>query len=220
LCFHYYKRKVFPKRSEILKIFLTPQILSETVYHAVLTGDAKLNKALERWLVIDVPDTEISDEKMKIMLKDIDDKKAYKHGLLDYLVYLIKNSADIQHLHQEIARYLGMDKYHLNRIYKTVDGNHVRSKSEVIICDLLANGGIKYEYERALEYEPRKKSIPTLQFILIMEKNFIGNILECLVTKITAKHGLKSWIFTENIFLGGHDKGVREIITEINTMYQ
>lgn len=46
-----------------------------------------------------------------------------------------------------------MDRYHLNRIYKPVDGNQVRSKSEVIICDLLAQSGLKYEYEKELEYE-------------------------------------------------------------------
>lgn len=135
---------------------LTPGELSETVYRAVLTGNAKLNKALERWLVLEISDTQISDEKMKIMLDDISEKRNYKHGLLDYFIYLIEDNPNTQHLHQEIARYLGMDKYHLNRIYKTIDGNHVRSKSEVIICDLLAKSGLKYEYERLLEYEPGK----------------------------------------------------------------
>ena len=135
---------------------LSPQELSNAVYRAVLSGDAKLNKALERWLVIDVADTEISDERMSIMLDDIAEKRKYKHGLLDYFVYLIEDNPETQQLHQEIARYLGMDKYHLNRIYTTIDGNHVRSKSEVIICDLLAKSGLKYEYERPLEYEPGK----------------------------------------------------------------
>ena len=93
---------------------------------------------------------------MAIMLDDIDEKRKYKHGLLDYFVYLIEDNPNTQQLHKEIARYLGMDKYHLNRIYKTVDGNQVRSKSEVIICDLLAKSGLKYEYERLLEYEPGK----------------------------------------------------------------
>ena len=135
---------------------LSPRELSEAVYRAVLTGDTKLNKALERWLVIEVADTGISRERMAIMLDDIAEKRKYKHGLLDYFVYLIEDNPNTQQLHQEIARYLGMDKYHLNRIYKTVDGNQVRSKSEVIICDLLAKSGLKYEYERLLEYEPGK----------------------------------------------------------------
>lgn len=145
---------------------LTPQELSESVYRAVLTGDAKLKKALERWLVIEVADTEISDERMKIMLDDIADKREYKHGLLDYFVYLVEDNPNTQQLHQEIARYLGMDKYHLNLIYKTCDGNQVRSKSEVVICDLLAKANIRYEYERLLEYRPGKRINPDFTIFL------------------------------------------------------
>jgi ATP-dependent DNA helicase RecQ len=40
----------------------------------------------------------------------------------------------------------------LNRIYSTVKGDKVRSKSEVIIANLLADNGIIYEYEKKLEY--------------------------------------------------------------------
>ena len=151
---------------------ITPRELSETVYHAVLSGDAKLKKALERWLVIDVADTKISDEKMAIMLEDIEEKRKYKHGLLNYFVYLIEDNSNTQQLHQEIARYLGMDKYHLNRIYKTVDGNHVRSKSEVIISDLLSKSGLKYEYERLLEYEPGKIINPDFTIFLDNGRTF------------------------------------------------
>lgn len=145
---------------------LTPHELSETVYRAVLSGDAKLNKALERWIVIEVTDNRISDEKMAIMMDDIAEKRKYKHGLLDYFVYLIEDNPNTQQLHQEIARYLGMDKYHLNRIYKTVDGNHVRSKSEVIICDLLAKSNLNYEYEKLLEYAPGKVINPDFTIFL------------------------------------------------------
>ncbi len=38
-----------------------------------------------------------------------------------------------------------------NLIHKSNDGTFVRSKSEVIICNLLAEEGIEYEYERRLE---------------------------------------------------------------------
>lgn len=148
---------------------LTPQALSETVYRAVLSGDAKLNKALERWLVIEVTDTEISDDKMAIMLDDIAAKRTYKHDLLNYFVYLIEGNPNTQHLHQEIAYYLGMDKYHLGCIYKTVDGNQVRSKSEVIICDLLARSGLKYEYEKLLEYTPGNFINP--DFTIFLDSN-------------------------------------------------
>ena len=145
---------------------ITSDQLSETVYEAVLNGSVKLGKPLERWLVIDVKDTSISDERMDIMLNDIEEKKRYKHDLLDYFVYLLEDAPDSQHLHQEIARYLGMDKYHLNRLYKTIDGNHVRSKSEVIICNLLANSGLDYRYEESLEYEGGKSILPDFTIYL------------------------------------------------------
>lgn len=151
----------------VIKNNLEPDVLSQKIYASVLSGKAKLNKPLERWLVIDVDSTEISDNRMHKMLKEIADNKKYKHDLLDYFVYLIEDNRDSsQHLHQEIASYLGMDKYQLNRIYKTVDGNLVRSKSEVIICNLLAKAGIDYEYERLLEYEPGKVINPDFTIYL------------------------------------------------------
>ena len=155
----------------VKKSGITPQILSETVYRAILSGNVKLNKALERWLVIEISDTQISNERMRIMLDDISEKRKYKHGLLDYFVYLIEDNPNTQQLHQEIARYLGMDKYHLNRIYRTADGNQVRSKSEVIICDLLLKANLKYEYEKLLEYEPGKVINPDFTITLNTGKN-------------------------------------------------
>ena len=73
---------------------LTPQELSEAVYRAVLSGDVKLKKALERWLVIEIADKEISDQRMAIMIDDIDEKRNYKHELLDYFVYLIEDKTN------------------------------------------------------------------------------------------------------------------------------
>ncbi|WP_242839379.1 RecQ family ATP-dependent DNA helicase [Oribacterium sp. P6A1] len=148
---------------------LEAQYLSEKIYEGVLNETIKLRKPLERWLVVEVDDTDISEERMNIMLSDIDEKRKYKHGLLDYFVYLLEDNENSQQLHQEIARYLGMDKYQLNRIYRTVDGNHVRSKSEVIICDLLAKSGIEYKYEELLEYEPGKYINP--DFTVYMPDN-------------------------------------------------
>ena len=130
--------------------------LSAIVYSDLLNDRIKLRKALEKWLIIDVAYDSIDDEHMRIITQSIEEKKKYKYGLLDYFVYLLNECDNSASLHQEIARYLGMDKYNLKRIYKTIDGNMVRSKSEVIICDLLAKSGIKYKYEELLEYAPGK----------------------------------------------------------------
>jgi len=131
---------------------LTPACLSESVYRAIVDGDAGVTKPLERWLVLNVMKADIDEDAMKAILGDIEEKKQYKYALLDYFIYLIENCQNTQDLHQEIAKYLGTEKHNLARIYKTADGKHVRSKSEVIICNLLHAANLKYEYEEKLFY--------------------------------------------------------------------
>lgn len=149
---------------------ISAENLAYKVYDGVVRGKVKLRKPLERWLVIDVKETDISEERMEVMLADIQAKKAYKHELLNYFVKILEDNRDSQHLHQEIARYLGMDKYQLNRIYTTADGNHVRSKSEVIISDLLYGAGIRYKYEEKLEYAQGKFINPDFTIYLDNDK--------------------------------------------------
>lgn len=126
------------------------------VYESVVKGLATTTKPLDRRLIVDVIEQEISEAKMQNIQSAIDEKRKYKHGLLDYLVFLIDDNASSNELHQEIGRYLGVEKHMLNRIYSTVKGDRVRSKSEVIIANLLAQNGISYEYEKKLEYENGK----------------------------------------------------------------
>lgn len=131
---------------------IEPNELSRRVYADIVDGKATATKPLTRWLILNIIDTDISDDKMQIMIQSIAEKRKYKHELLDYFIYLIEDNPNTLHLHQEIASYLGMDRHQLNRIYETEDGHHVRSKSEVIICNLLHEFGIKYEYEEKLFY--------------------------------------------------------------------
>lgn len=150
----------------VKKNSITPQELASKIYGALLNGKVKTKKALERWLVINVSTTEISEQQMRTMLDEIEEKESYKHELLNYFIYVLDNSSNSQYLHQEIAGYLGMDKYQLGRIYQSNDGNYVRSKSELIICELLAKAKIKYKYEELLEYEPGRKINPDFTIYL------------------------------------------------------
>lgn len=136
----------------VKKTSIAPAELANTVYADIICGKADTKKALERWLILNVSSTEIDEGVMQMMLAMIEEKKKYKHELLDYLVYVIENNLGSQYLHQEIASYLGTDRHNLNKIYETEDGIHVRSKSEVIISNLLHKSGIKYEYEKKLPY--------------------------------------------------------------------
>lgn len=145
---------------------LEPQILASLVYNEFLENRLKVSKPLERWLIIDVKADNIDESTMSIILKNIEEKKKYKHELLDYFIYVLENTSNSLELHQEIASYLGTDKHHLNRIYKTLDGNHVRSKSEVIISNLLYQAGINYKYEEKLFYENDKWIEPDFTIVI------------------------------------------------------
>lgn len=131
---------------------LTARELSDMVYAALVEGTATVKNGLERWLIIDRKQAELDDENLNIILADIKEKKKYKHELLDYFLYVLHENDQSAYLHQEIALYLGMDRHNAKRIHETADGNHVRSKSEVIICNLLYHAGIDYQYEEKLYY--------------------------------------------------------------------
>lgn len=142
------------------KCDIKPRELSDAVYNAIVDKKIETSTALSRWIVLEVNDTEIDEKSMSSMLKDVEEKRKYKHELLDYFLYLLDENKDSLHLHQEIALYLGMDKHQLKRIHKAADGTMVRSKSEVIICNLLFENHIAYEYEKKLYYEPNKHIEP------------------------------------------------------------
>lgn len=122
------------------------------VYDSLVTAKSIATKPTDKRLIINVLEEEISEDKLQIIQALIAEKRQYKHGLLDYLIFLVRETSSSNELHQEIAKYLGVDKHMLNRIYSTLNGDRVRSKSEVIIANLLAQHGIKYEYEKKLEY--------------------------------------------------------------------
>ena len=109
---------------------------------------------------------EISNEKMSSIIDEINEKKKYKHQLLDYFTYILENNPNTQHLHQEIAAYLGTEKHNFALIYETNDGTYVRSKSEVIIANLLHAADIKYQYEEKLYYTDTKWIEPDFTLFL------------------------------------------------------
>jgi len=148
------------------QVGIKPRELSEMAYSSILNDVSSIQKAPERWLIININNTLIDDASMKIICEDIAEKKKYKHELLDYFVYVLENNSNTQQLHQEIAAYLGTDKHQLARIYTTNDGTQVRSKSEVIISNLLSAAGIKYEYEKKLYYSEDKWIEPDFTIML------------------------------------------------------
>lgn len=131
-------------------------IILKTVYKNLVLGTVNTTKPLDRRLILNVIESEISKIHMDEIQTYIDEKRKYKHELLDYLVFLLNDELSSNELHQEVGRYLGVDKHLLNRVYSTLKGDLVRSKSEVIIANLLYSNNIDYEYEKELAYQNGK----------------------------------------------------------------
>lgn len=134
--------------------------ISNTVFEAIVQNKVKLTKSLGKCLIINSHAEELNDQVIQQLERYSSEKRLYKHELLDYFVHLIENCENSREVHQEIGRHLGVPKFMLNRIYKTTKGDLVRSKSEVIISNLLHQHGVTYDYEKELFYEPGKRLSP------------------------------------------------------------
>ncbi|WP_291152276.1 RecQ family ATP-dependent DNA helicase [Flavobacterium sp. UBA7680] len=129
-------------------------------YKALVDEDATLSKTLDKCLIISVSQAELNEEQLNSISTETEIKKEYKHNLLDYLVYLLDNFDSSEFLHQEIGSYLGISKHLLGKIHQTESGIWVRSKSEVIIANILFHSNIKFQYEEKLYYNSRQWKEP------------------------------------------------------------
>lgn len=121
-------------------------------YKALVDGEVTLTKNLDKCLIINATEYELTDNQLENISSETARKREYKHNLLDYLVYLLDNFDGSNSMHQEIGRYLGVNKHLLNKIHKTESGSWVRSKSEVIIANILYRTKIDFQYEEKLYY--------------------------------------------------------------------
>lgn len=139
--------------STIKKTGFAADDIVNRVFRAVLKNEAKLVKSFDKCLIINGNADKISDQRMEELTQYIRERKDYKYKLLDYFVYLLDECSSSVQLHQEIGRYLGVPKHMLGRIYSTLKGDKVRSKSEVIIANMLFQNNVVYEYEKKLYYD-------------------------------------------------------------------
>jgi len=129
-------------------------------YKALVKEEATLSKNLDKCLIIEATEDKLSNDQLEIISEEMAVKREYKHNLLDYLVYLLDNFDSSKSMHQEIGRYLGVSKHLLSKIHQTENGIWVRSKSEVIIANILFRSNINFEYEEKLYYKKGKWKEP------------------------------------------------------------
>lgn len=123
------------------------------VLDSVLKGETFFQKTgLNKCLFIDIKNPVLTEDQLSSIQDMLEQRKQYKHSLFDYLVYLLENFSDSQSLHQEIGKYLGVDKLSLGLIHETENKIRVRSKSEVIIANILYREKIDFKYEEKFVY--------------------------------------------------------------------
>ena len=166
------------------------------VYDSIINGEVETIKPLDRRLIIKVQEKELSDTQLDNIMSIIEQKREYKHNLLDYLVFQLEKGPQSVELHQEIGRYLGVDKNMLNKIYPTSKGDKVRSKSEVIIANLLYEHKINYEYESPLEYESEEIIKPDFTILLPDNRKLYWEHIGLLGTETYDE----TWLYKLNIY--------------------
>lgn len=101
-------------------------------------------------LVIDVVSSELPSELIEDILSDVAEKKAYRHRQFADFVDLLEGYTNTFEFHKSVGEHLGIDRFSRSRIYKTLSGDFVRSKSEVIISNILFQSEIEFKYEEPL----------------------------------------------------------------------
>jgi ATP-dependent DNA helicase RecQ len=124
--------------------------IAQYIYGLLAERKLRNEKAIGKCLVVESIASDLPDAVLSQIMDDVERKKVYRFAVMDQFVKLLDEFDGSQRLHQEIGLYLGIDKFKLGRIYKALSGDWVRSKSEVIIANLLHDRGVRFLYEREL----------------------------------------------------------------------
>lgn len=124
--------------------------LLRDVYRWLAEGKLRTVSAPSKCLVLDSLTDSLPDDLQEEIMKDVAEKKAYRTSLFREFVALLAGYTNTFEFHQQIGEYLGVDKFRRGRIHETLSGDFVRSKSEVIIANILYQSGIPFSYEALL----------------------------------------------------------------------
>lgn len=126
------------------------QDILRDIYQWLAEGRLKATRAPGKCLVIDAKADTLPDDLLAEIQADVAEKRAYRTAQFEEFVGLLDGYTNTFEFHEKIGEYLGIDKFSRKRIHKTLSGDFVRSKSEVIIANILFQSGIAFEYEAQL----------------------------------------------------------------------
>lgn len=130
------------------------------IYRWLAEGRLKTTRAPDKCLIIDCAASALPDELMAEIMADVAEKKAYRLGQFDQFVALLEQYTASLAFHAAVGEYLGIDRFSRGRIHQTLAGEMVRSKSEVIIANILYQSGIPYTYEERLTAPDGSQRLP------------------------------------------------------------
>jgi len=117
------------------------------IYHWLAEGKLRAVRAPGKCLVIDSSADTLPAQMLADIMADVAEKKAYRMDLFDEFVALLERYTNTFDFHEQVGEYLGIDEFSRKRKYQTLSGDLVRSKSEVIIANILHQSGIPFKYE-------------------------------------------------------------------------
>ena len=120
------------------------------VFHWVAGQKLISERSPGKCLIIDALVGTLPDDLLAGILADAEEKRQYRLGIFAQFIELLESFTGSMEFHKRIGEYLGIDKFGRDRIYQTLSGELVRSKSEVIIANILYQSHVPYEYEAPL----------------------------------------------------------------------
>jgi ATP-dependent DNA helicase RecQ len=133
------------------KISISEKEICENVFEWLAQKKLRTIKAPDKCLIVQSSSVELDEGNIALILQDIAEKKQYKHRKFDEFIALLEGFENHTRFQQAIGAYLGIDKFELGKIHETLSGVLVRSKSEVIIANILYERNVKFQYEMEIK---------------------------------------------------------------------
>ena len=142
------------------KTGITEDKIVRRLYGWLADGRLKATSAPSKCLVLDAASGELPEELLQAIMADVAEKRAYRMSLFDEYVSLLEGYTTTFDFHQRVGEYLGIDRFSRGRIHQTLSGDFVRSKSEVIVANILYQSGVPFDYEAALTAPDGSRRVP------------------------------------------------------------
>jgi ATP-dependent DNA helicase RecQ len=129
------------------KLGISEAEILQKIFRWMAEGKLEATRSPGKCLVIDARTDTLSDEFVAAILADVEVKKRYRVNMFRQFVEILESYSNSTELHMRVGEHLGIDRFSCERKHQTLSGDLVRSKSEVIIANILHERHIPFAYE-------------------------------------------------------------------------